>query len=297
MKKKDRSTPQIPIARIVLNPEQPRQFFEPTELEELAGSIREHGVIQPIAVEACGDDYILHDGERRYRAAKLAGLKFIPAIVSPPLNSTGPRERLERALVANVQRAEMGPIEEGLAYQRLITEFGYNIKSVAQRIGKHYTRVHYCTQLVTLLEPEIQQLMLERKLPCADGKILKAFLTIPAGEERIKLARALAEKDATTGMIVNACGNYLAAKAMKTYRARQTGKVISAAEKVIENKPPEWDALYQLGRVPPWTVITESVMATCDGCPLRRSASEVVCGPCALPNALQRMMEAAHERA
>src|SRR6185369_7089197 len=98
---------QIHISRVVPNPEQPRKTFDQAELDGLADSIREHGVIQPIVVESCADDYILHDGERRLRAAKLAGLKKIPAIVHPPLNGTGPQERLERALVANVQRVEM----------------------------------------------------------------------------------------------------------------------------------------------------------------------------------------------
>lgn len=103
----------IPVDRIYPNPMQPRKIFDEAELHELADSIREHGVIEPIVVELCGRDFILHDGERRLRAARLASLKKIPAIVHPPLNGTGPRERLERALVANVQRSEMHPIEEG----------------------------------------------------------------------------------------------------------------------------------------------------------------------------------------
>ncbi len=289
MKKKNRSFPQIPIKRVVVNPEQPRQFFDQTELEELAGSIREQGVIAPIVVEECGDDYILHDGERRWRAAKMAGLTKIPAVVHPPLNGTGPRERLERALVANVQRAEMHPIEEGMAYQRLITEFGYSIQGVAQKIHKHYSRVHYCVSLLQL-EPEIQQLMLAHKLPCSDNKILTAFLSVPTGETRIQLAQALARKDATAHMIVAACQRYISAKRAQRSKAKRG----SAALKLIENKPEDWDALFQVGKVPPWPVVTNAVMATCDTCPLRSSANEVTCAPCALPTALQRMMEAAN---
>jgi ParB family chromosome partitioning protein len=279
MKTKNKSFPQIAIKRVVVNPEQPRQFFEPTELEELAGSIRQHGVIEPIVVEECGDDYILHDGERRWRAARMAGLTMIPAVISPPLNGTGPRERLERALVANVQRAEMHPIEEGMAYQRLITEFGYSIKGVAQRIGKHYTRVHSCLQLLQL-EPEIQQIMLERRLPCADSKILPALLSVPAGDVRVKLAQALAAKNATANMIVNACYGYLAAKSARKFFKTQKGKAaiaISKAESMIQKEPAEWDALFQVGKVPPWQVVTNAVMTTCDACPLRPEANEVTC--------------------
>ncbi len=282
-------TPEILVKRVIANPEQPRKVFDPTELEELAASVREHGVIEPIVVEECGDDYILHDGERRLRAAKMAGLTRIPAVINPPLNGTGPRERLERALVANVQRAEMHPIEEGMAYQRLITEFGYNIQGVALKIHKHYTRVHYCVSLVTQLEPEIQQLMLARRLPCSDQKILTAFLSVPAGETRVRLAQVLAEKNATAQMIIRACESFTTAS-----RAHgKKGKRGSQAMKIVQQEQPEeWDALYQLGRVPPWQVVTNAVMATCDACPLRGAANEVTCGPCALPIALRRMMEA-----
>lgn len=302
MKKKNAFTPQIPIKRIVVNPEQPRQVFDATELEELAGSIREHGVIQPIAVEECGGDYILHDGERRLRAAKMAGLTTIPAIVSPPLNGTGPRERLERALVANVQRSEMHVIEEGYAYQRLITEFGYSIQGVAQKIHKHYSRVHFCVSLVTQLEPEILQLMLERKLPVSDSKILPAFLSVPAGEERIALARALAERKATAKMIVDNCRRFNTAKAAYMQQKRKKkeeqdlAKEMTLAEKAVSRAVPEWDALYQLGRVPPWPVVTEAVMATCDSCPIRSMASPATCSQCALVASLQKMMEAANVR-
>ncbi len=286
-------TPEILVKRVVVNPEQPRQIFDEAELAELAGSIREYGVLQPIVVEECGDDYILHDGERRLRAAKMAGLTRIPAVVCPPLNGTGPRERLERALVANVQRTEMHPIEEGMAYQRLITEFGYNIQGVALKIHKHYTRVYYCVSLVTQLEPEIQQLMLARRLPCSDQKILTAFLSVPAGETRVRLAQALAEKNATAQMIIRACESFTAASRAHSKKCKRGSQ---AVKMVQQAQPEEWDALYQLGRVPPWQVVTNAVMATCDACPLHGAANEVTCGPCALPIALQRMMEASNAR-
>jgi len=280
---------QIPIARVVRNPEQPRKIFDETELQELAASIRAHGVIQPINVEACGDDYILHDGERRKLAAAMAGLKKIPAIVHPPLNGTGPRERLERALVANVQRVEMHPIEEGLAYQRLITEFGYSVPEVRKVTGKHESRIYVCLTLLNF-EPEIQQLMLERKLPCADIKIVRVMLSIPAGPERVQLLTALAKRNATAKMITRACTIFLEGKA--SLKRRNTRG--SPAVKMVSQELPEWDALYQLGRVPPWPVVTEAVMATCDACPVRSVASDTTCRDCGLVVALRKMMEATH---
>ena len=300
MKKKNATTPQIPIRRIVVNPEQPRQLFEPAELEELAGSIREHGVIQPIAVEECGDDYILHDGERRLRAAKMAGLKTIPAVVHPPLNGTGPRERLERALVANVQRSGMHLVEEGYAYQRLITEFGYKPEGVARRVSKHPSWVHKCLRLVTQLEPEILQLMLERKLPSSDDKVVTALLSIPAGEERIALTKALAEQKATARMVIAGCRRYNEARGAAMQRGRKRKEQYerahqpTLAQENVHRHRPEWDALYQLGRVPPWPVINDAVMATCDSCPIRYMASPGMCSDCALVTALKKMLEAAH---
>jgi ParB family chromosome partitioning protein len=279
----------IRITRVVRNPEQPRKVFDETELQELAASIRAHGVIQPIIVEACGDDYILHDGERRMRGAQMAGLKVIPAIVHPPLNGTGPRERLERALVANVQRVEMHPIEEGLAYQRLITEFGYGVPEVMRVTGKHTSRIYACLTLLTL-EPEIQQLMLERKLPCADTQVVTAMLSIPAGPERVQLLTALAEKNATARMIKQACTIFLEGK--ESLQKRNTKG--SPAVKMMSRDLPEWDALYQLGKVPPWPVVNDAVMATCDACPVRKVASDATCRTCGLVAALKRMMEAAH---
>ena len=273
------------ISKISRNPEQPRKHFDQEELEGLASSIREHGVIEPVILEVCGSDYILHDGERRWLASKLAGLNVIPAIVTPPLNGTGPRERLERALVANVQRSDMHPIEEGYAYRRLIQEFKLGIGDVVKRTGKAYTRIYTCLELLNLDEP-IQQLMLERKLPSA-AKVVTALLSIESKEERVAMAQALAERKATATMIVAAVAKYNRAK--KPVKKSKRG---SPAFSVVEKGRPEWDALYQLGRVPPWQVITDAVMATCDECPLRAMASDATCRDCALVVSLQKMMSA-----
>jgi len=275
----------IPVERIMVNPEQPRIYFDEGELEGLAETMREHGVIQPISVEECGDDFILHDGERRWRAAKLADLETIPAYVSAPLNGTGPRERLERALVANVQRSEMHPIEEGFAYQRLMDEFDLELKDVVKRTGKHYTRIHYCVGLLKL-DKEIQQLMMARKLPC-ERKACDALMTIGSSEERVALARALAARNATARMIVMAVQRFKRGK-----NGGKKNKKGSPAEMIVKDAMPEWDALYQLGKVPPWPAVTEAVMSTCDACPLRHMASDSICGDCAQVVMLRKMLEA-----
>lgn len=280
----------IDMRRIKRNPQQPRIMFDQVELQELAQSIRVHGVIQPIVVEQCAKEFLLHDGERRWHASKLAGLKKIPAIVvGPGVNGTGPRERLERALVANVQRSEMHPIEEGMAYKKMMKEFKYGIKDVARRTGRNYTRIHYCLSLLKL-EKDIQRFMLERRMPC-EQKAITALLSVPRGIERVQLATALMNRKANAKMIIIACTKYNNARL--GLRSRKTKG--SLAVRMIEDADvPEWDALYQLGRVPPWPVVTDAVMKTCDDCPLRKIASDTTCKGCALVEYLRHMMEAVH---
>src|SRR5690554_1433889 len=103
----------------------------------------------------------------------------------------------------------MSPTEEGRGYHRRMKMFGYSVRDISQPVGKSYTHVHYRIQLVTLLEPEIQDLMLEKKLPCADPEVLKSFLRILTSKARIALARALAERNATARMIRVAVQQYL----------------------------------------------------------------------------------------
>jgi len=278
----------LDVKRIKRNPQQPRIIFDKVELQELADSIRVHGVIEPIVVEQCGHEFILHDGERRWLATKLAGLKKIPAIVGPSLNGTGPRERLERALVANVQRSQMHPIEEGLAYKKLMKDFKYRMKDVAKRTGRAYTRVNYCLNLLKL-DKKIQQFMLDGKMTSED-RAVRALLSVPS-EARVELAAVLVKHQANATQIVMACKKY---NAMRSGISSSKSKKGSLAKRMIDQaEPPEWDALYQLGRVPPWPVVTESVMATCDACPLRKIASNATCGNCGLVGYLRHMMEAA----
>ena len=120
----------IPLDSIVPNPDQPRRIFDPTELEKLAGSIRRHGLLQPIVVRAVGDHYELLCGERRWRASSLAGLSSIPAVIK----DVDDDDRLELALVENVQRADLNPIELAHAFQ-VLGEAGSTQEEIGQ-IGR-----------------------------------------------------------------------------------------------------------------------------------------------------------------
>jgi ParB family chromosome partitioning protein len=121
---------ELPIDRIRPNPEQPRRRFDPAELERLADSIRRHGVLQPVVVRAVEDGYELVVGERRWRASQVAGRTTLPAVVA----DVAPRDRLEIALVENVQRHDLNPIELALAFQTL-AESGATQEQIGERVG------------------------------------------------------------------------------------------------------------------------------------------------------------------
>lgn len=144
---------QIPVTNIEPNPRQPRQSFPIEKLQELAESIRVHGIIQPLVVAGSGEPgkYHLVAGERRWRAALLAGLPSVPAV----LKEASSRELLELALVENVQRADLNPLEEAAAYRSLVDEFGLKQDEVAQRVGKSRVAVNNVIRLLQL--PKLAQ--------------------------------------------------------------------------------------------------------------------------------------------
>ena len=144
---KSSSIVELALDQIVRNPEQPRTVFQENLLEELAESIREHGIIQPIIVSQ-GDDnkYVLIAGERRLQASKRAGLQVIPVVIRETTNV----ELLELALVENLQRSDLNALEEANAFQRLIEEYGLTQEQVARRIGRSRSSVGNTMRLLNL---------------------------------------------------------------------------------------------------------------------------------------------------
>ena len=130
---------EVPIEKIASNPQQPRHNFDEKELADLAASIKEHGVIQPLVVaKIAPEQYELIAGERRLKASKLAGLKMVPVIVR---EESGEREKLELALVENIQRHDLNVLEEARAYKKLIEEFDLTQEEVADKVGKSRSAV------------------------------------------------------------------------------------------------------------------------------------------------------------
>lgn len=148
---------QVPVSQISPNPYQPRTLFDPIQMEELVNSIREHGVLQPILLREVGHErFQLVAGERRFRAAQAAGMALVPAI----LKECSDRDLLEMAIIENVQRVDIGPMEAARAYRRMIDEFNMTQETVSQRVGKHRSSIANILRLLEL--PEAVQESLER---------------------------------------------------------------------------------------------------------------------------------------
>lgn len=122
----------LPIGKVVANPQQPRMTFHEETLNELAASIREHGILQPILVRPAGDEFQIIAGERRWRASKIAGKESIPAIVERFDDATA----LEIALIENLQREDLSPLDEAVIYKKMTGELGYSIRNLATKLGK-----------------------------------------------------------------------------------------------------------------------------------------------------------------
>ena len=174
---------EIDIDLIEPNPEQPRTRFAEESLEELAQSIRANGVVQPIVVRQFGGRYQIVAGERRWRASQRAGLRKIPAVVKEVTDE----KLLELALVENIQRQELNPIEEAKAYRKLIDNIGLTQEIIADRVGKHRTVITTSMRLLRL-PTEIQRIIEEGTLSAGHGRALLMVDDPAAQREVVNLA-------------------------------------------------------------------------------------------------------------
>ena len=176
----------IPVHLIHSNPHQPRAFFDEKALEELSESIKKHGVVQPVIIRKTGQEYELIAGERRLRASKMAGLEEIPVIVREYNDS----ESAEIALVENLQREDLNPVEEGIAYEQLMNQFQLTQEKAAEMVGKSRSYVANMLRILALPE-EVKTLLSEKKISVGQARPLLA-LKNPA--EQIHLAKRIAEE-------------------------------------------------------------------------------------------------------
>jgi ParB family chromosome partitioning protein len=177
----------LDIDLISPNPEQPRTHFEPEQLRELADSIREHGIIQPLVVSRDREGgYRLIAGERRLQAARLAGLPAVPVVVREAADA----ELLELALIENIQRADLNAIEEAMAYRRLTEEYGHTQEEAAKRVGKSRVAVANALRLLAL-ESEIRRSLVAGEI--SEGHA-RALLGLPEGKGRLEAWREVVKR-------------------------------------------------------------------------------------------------------
>ena len=174
----------VPLSSLRPNPEQPRKEFREEALQELAQSIRRKGIIQPVLVEKTGDSYLIIAGERRYRAAQIAGLNEIPVVV----REFSDDDKLEIALIENLQREDLNPIEEAVAYKRLIDQKGLNQDEVADAVGKNRSTVANSLRLLKLPE-EMQKALVTGEITPGHARAVLSVLN--PSDQRILFSRIL----------------------------------------------------------------------------------------------------------
>jgi ParB family chromosome partitioning protein len=217
------------IEQIHPSPEQPRKRFSETELDELAESIRAHGVIQPLIVrerpDRDGGGYYLIAGERRWRASQRAGLHDVPVVVQ----SVDSTEAFERALVENLQRSDLNPIEEAEAFERLVSEYGHTQEQVAERVGKDRSTVANALRLLKL-PPSVRQLVEEKQLSMGHARALLGLDSVEAMEKTARQVVSRGMSVRATEQLVRARGPEPAARK----QSRKPGK--SAAVRDLEER-------------------------------------------------------------
>jgi ParB family chromosome partitioning protein len=185
----------LPIASIVRNPDQPRKSFDETLLSELSDSIKQNGVLQPILVRKKGDKYEIVAGERRYQASKLAGLKEIPAII----RDIDDAEVFQLALIENLQRSDLTPIEEARGYRKLLDTKGLTQEGLAKILSKSRSAIANTLRLMDLPQ-EVQDMMEEGQITAGHAR---AILAVPTEEGRIKLAQKVVTENLTVRQTEN----------------------------------------------------------------------------------------------
>ena len=196
----DSGLKQIPLQKVEPNPDQPRHVFDPEALEELAESIRQHGILQPLTVRAAaGGYYQIIAGERRWRAARLAGLREVPAIVI----EADDRKAAQLALIENLQREDLNPVEEAMGYRSLLEDYHMTQEEAAGQVGKSRSALANSLRLLSL-QPEILDLVSQGKLTAGHAR---AVLTVKDPTRQREAAQKIAALDLSVRQAELLCRN------------------------------------------------------------------------------------------
>ncbi len=216
--KTDEAVLELELDMIEPNRKQPRKYFDETGLEELPASLKTYGMIQPVVVKKTGDYYELIAGERRWRAAKIAGLEKIPVVIRDWAES----EAFEAALVENLQREDLNPMEEAESYQRLQEEFSLSQEQIAEKVGKSRSAVTNSLRLLQL-DPRVRNFVVENKLA---GGHARTLLSITNGDLQFELAEQVIEE----GLSVRAVEALVKARLQKAEKAAEKTEDVPKAD-------------------------------------------------------------------
>lgn len=200
----------LALGQIIPSPLQPRKEFRPDQLNELVESIRERGIIQPLIVRKVADKFELIAGERRWRAAHELGLSEAPAII----REASDQEVLELALIENLQREDLNPIEEATAYERLSRDFGLTQEEISRRVGKSRASIANAMRLLDL-HPDVQSLVKHGRLSVGHAKVL---LSLKSHDEQKLLADMIVRQSASVRTAEKLAADHLAKLGKKTSR-------------------------------------------------------------------------------
>lgn len=211
---------EIPIEEIETNPFQPRQYFDQEALNELADSIKVHGIIQPVTVRKLSQhQYQLISGERRFQASKLAGLKSLPAYV----RTANDQQMLEMALIENIQRENLNPIEVSLSYQRLITECNLKQEELGERVGKNRTTVTNYLRLLKL-PPDIQIAVRDNRISMGHAR---AIINIENPDSQLFIFKKIIAEDLSVRAVES-----LAREVSEGAKVKEEPKIASAPKEI-----------------------------------------------------------------
>ena len=214
-KKTEEAVLELDLDMIEPNRKQPRKYFDETALEELAASLKSYGMIQPIVVKKSGDYYEIIAGERRWRAAKIAGMTKVPVVIKKWEEG----EAFEAALVENLQREDLNPMEEAESYQRLQEEFGMSQEKIAEKVGKSRSAVTNSLRLLQL-DPRVRNFVVENKLT---GGHARTLLSVTNGDEQFELAEMVIEE----GLSVRAVETLVKAHLAKADKSEKEEEEVS----------------------------------------------------------------------
>ncbi len=218
----------VKISKVEPNREQPRKNFDEDALQDLAESIKQVGVLQPILVQEREDYYEIIAGERRWRAANIAGLKEVPVII----RNLTEQEIVEIALIENIQREDLNPIEEAQAYKRLLTEFNLKQDEVAERVSKSRTAVTNSMRLLKLSD-EVQQMVIDEMITTGHAR---ALLAIEDPEQQYILAQKVFDEKLSVRDIEKLVKNLGKTKVQKKSKEKQLSAIYQEIEETLKGK-------------------------------------------------------------